>query len=40
MVLPCMHCVACKQCSDRLAQDPLQVKKCIYCRVEITHVLD
>lgn len=40
MVLPCRHCVVCKQCSDKLAKDPAQARTCVYCRGRIQYVLD
>ena len=39
MVLPCEHSVVCKECSAKL-RDTNNKKKCIKCRVEITHILE
>ena len=39
MVLPCEHCVVCKDCSDKLVFTN-DAKICVRCRRPITHVLD
>lgn len=40
LVLPCEHCVVCKQCSTALRTDPVNAKLCVYCRQNIEHVLE
>ena len=39
MVLPCEHCVVCKECSEQL-KDTHDAKICVRCRREITDILD
>lgn len=39
MVLPCSHCVACKECSDELKNTSFK-DKCVLCQRKIEHVLD
>ncbi len=39
LVLPCGHCVVCKECSDQLKSTPKKFT-CIVCSQHITHVLD
>lgn len=38
LVLPCQHCVVCKECSEEL-KSSLNAKKCVYCRTLIEEVL-
>lgn len=39
LVLPCMHSVACRACSQKLRDTPNRVR-CIVCRARITQVLE
>lgn len=39
MVLPCEHNIVCKSCSKELRGTP-NADKCVYCRQEITHILE
>ena len=39
MVLPCGHCVVCKECSEKL-ENTNDARTCVRCRRDITHILD
>lgn len=38
LVLPCQHCVVCKECSEKLGDTPV-AKKCVRCMRSITSIL-
>lgn len=40
LVLPCMHVVVCKECSNKLETDELNAHKCVMCRQNIESVLE
>ncbi|CAH6420482.1 Hypothetical protein UVM_LOCUS160 [uncultured virus] len=40
LVVPCLHCVVCRECSLLLATDRLNAKVCVKCRQPIVAVLD
>ena len=39
VVLPCLHCVVCEDCSKKLSHDLYNKNKCIYCRQEIEQII-
>ena len=39
LVIPCGHCVVCKECSDKL-KETTNSKTCVYCKTQITSIFE